>query len=220
MRKVKRMQRCVSAAIVAASVCSISALAADPKDGAVTETATVAAATELARNQLARELQIDIKTIEALSTEAQTWADGSLGCGKPGAMAAQVITSGYEVTLKTAKGNYLVHTTAKNAVVCGAATQWHSHRSGLTQYRKIEEKIDAARADLAAKLSAPPNEIRMTTYTPVEWPDRSMGCSVKGEPIVKQTTNGFQIALRYKDREYIYHTDLDRVQACPPIETN
>jgi hypothetical protein len=203
-----------------ASVASISSSAVAPQDTGTIDAAKVAAATELARNQLAHELQIDIAGIEALSTAAHTWPDSSLGCGKPGAMASQVMTPGYEVTLKSEKGNYRVHATDKYAVVCGAATQWRNPHAIGAQLKNLNIKIDEARVDLAKLLSAPLNEIHTENFVQSEWRDSSMDCVLAGEQIIKEPAKGYRIALRYAGRIYTYHTDLNRVRACPAIEVN
>ena len=120
----KQIAQCVWVVVLSVSA-SISSTAAETQDNGAAAT-TIVKATELARNELARELQMDAATIEAISTEPQTWPDSSLGCGKPGTQAAQVITPGYAVLLKTSRGNYRVHATDKSAVMCGAATQWRN----------------------------------------------------------------------------------------------
>jgi hypothetical protein len=211
-----------------ASACAaqVSSQAQDSGDG---DAAKAKAAGEAARAQLARELQLETSGIEVLSTEAQTWPDSSLGCGKSGEMAAQVITDGYAVVLKTSRGNYRVHTAKNYAVVCGPATQWRTlDRRGEQRgvpgaalpIRNINLQIDHARADLAKRLNAPENEVVMRNFVPAEWPDSSMECVVAGEEIVKQLTKGYRIALEYRGRIYPYHTDMNRVRACPAIETN
>jgi hypothetical protein len=202
--------------LVATSVGVVSTAAA--QDNGAGDAAKVKAATELARKQLASELQLDVATIEALSTEPQTWPDSSLGCGKPGTMAAQVITSGYEVLLKTPRGNYRVHTADNNVVVCGAATLWRNPRNPQVPLKELNDKIEWARADLATKLKAPQNQIRTMRFAATEWPDSSMDCAVASEQIVKKATKGYRIALNYSGRIYTYHTDMDRVRACPAIE--
>ncbi len=211
----KQILRCVWAAILVASSASISSMAAAPQDNGAADTTKAKAATELARNQLARELQMDVANIEALTTEPHTWPDSSLGCGKPGAMAAQVITSGYAVLLKTPRGNYRVHTSDQYAVICGAATQWRNlNRPGARgvglPLKNLNRQIDLAREDLSKKLTAPPKEIQTLSFVLAEWPDSSMECVVAGEDIAKQITKGYRIALQYAGRAYTYHTDLNR----------
>jgi hypothetical protein len=133
-------------------------------------------------------------------------------------MAAQVITNGYEVVLKTTRGNYRVHAAGKYAVVCGTATQWRSQRSVGLPLKELNGKIDIARADLASKLNATQNQILTMTFVATDWPDSSMDCAVASEQITKKLTKGYRIALNYAGRIYTYHTDMDRVRACPAIE--
>jgi len=213
----------VYAVVLLASAASIGSITADAQDNGTADAAKAQAATELARNQLARELQMDIATIAALSTEPQTWSDSSLGCGKPGAMAAQVITPGYAVLLKTERGNYRVHVAEAHAVVCGPATQFRNlNRPGGRgvglPLKNLNQQIELARADLAKKIHVPPAEILTLNFVLAEWPDNAMECSVEGEPIIKQVTQGYRIVLQHAGRVFTYHTDLKRVRACPAIE--
>jgi hypothetical protein len=170
-----------------------------------------------ARDRLAKELAIDVSGIEVVSSDPKTWPNSGLGCGRPGTQSLQVMTPGYEFVLKTAKGTYRVHATQKFAVVCGGATEWRNPRNVGLPLKNINAKMDAARADLAAQLNVPINEIRTQNFAPAEWPDNSMDCVVAGEELVRQSTKGYRIALRYRGRVYTYHTDLDRVRACPAI---
>jgi hypothetical protein len=133
-------------------------------------------------------------------------------------MAAQVITNGYEVMLKTTRGNYRVHVADKNAVVCGTATLFRNPRNVGLPLKDMDAKIAVARADLASKLNAPQNQIRTMSFVATEWPDSSMDCAIASEQAAKRTTKGYRIALNYAGRIYTYHTDMERVRACPAIE--
>jgi hypothetical protein len=216
----KIVAQCVCAALLMASVAARASAAEtvepDPK---------AKAASEMARITLARDLQMDVAQIEAIATDSQTWSDSSMGCGKPGSMAAQVITSGYAVTLKTPRGNYRVHVSNNNAIVCGLATQFR----GLTRpggrgvglpLRNINQQIQVARADLAKKIGVPESEIVTETFVLSQWPDSTMECPLAGEQITKQLTKGYRIVLNHRGRVYTYNTDLTRVRACPAIEAD
>ncbi|HTE40174.1 MAG TPA: hypothetical protein VK629_05055 [Steroidobacteraceae bacterium] len=185
------------------------------------------AAALLAKTQLASELKVDIAGIETLSYDPETWSDSGLGCSKPGTMAAQVISDGYAVVLKTEHGNYRVHVSGANAVVCGLATQWQSgtvgrggqpYREPGVPLRNLNEMIDKARTDLAGKLGVFEKDVRMMTFAPKQWPDSSLGCSAQGEKVSQQRQRGYVIALRKGERTYTYHTDMTTVRACPAIE--
>jgi hypothetical protein len=179
-------------------------------------------AEQRARLALARELKLEFDEVEIVSAEPQTWPDSSLGCPKPGEMAAQVITFGYAMIFKSPRGNYRVHATDNYAVVCGPATQW---RNGVVPranvpLRNINLQIDHARADLSRKLGAAESDIKTVGFVAAEWIDSSMDCPVQSEEALKQATKGYRITLEYRSRAYTYHTDLSRVRACPSIELN
>jgi hypothetical protein len=176
------------------------------------------AAIEVARATLAKKLNLDAATIEVLSTEARTWPNSGLGCSPRGSQTLQVVVSGYEVNLKTERGNYRVHATDKRAVVCQQAAVVLNPRKVGPSLRNLDDEIASARMDLADKLKIPESRIRTQNFTAVEWPDSTMDCAVVGESIVNRPSKGYIIALRYQDRVYTYHTDMRRVRACPAIE--
>jgi len=179
-------------------------------------------AEQRARQLLARDLVVEFDDTEVISREPHTWPDSSLGCGQPGDMAAQVITSGYAMVIKTSHGNYRVHATDKYAVVCGPATQWRNASGPRANMplRNINLQIERARTDLSQKLSASDADIKTVGFVADEWADSSMGCPAANESITSQVTKGYRITLEYQARAYTYHTDLVRVRACPAIETD
>jgi len=189
------------------------------QDRPVRITSQVTPATEVARRQLATELGVDATKVEVLTTEAQTWPDSSLGCGKPGSMAMQVITSGHAFVFDTPQGDYRVHATDKYAVVCRPATKWRDDRPSPAQMKRLNEKIETARIDLANRLNVRPTLIRTPRFVAAEWADSSMECEVANETTRAVPTKGYRIALSYQGRVYTYHTDLERVRACPAIES-
>ena len=58
---------------------------------------------QMAKEDLARRLELSVSEISVISVEAVDWPDTSLGCPEPGMMYAQVITPGYLIVLD-AKG--------------------------------------------------------------------------------------------------------------------
>jgi hypothetical protein len=75
---------------------------------------------ELARQDLARQLNIDPATITLIAISAVDWNDSSLGCPQPGVNYMQVITPGYNMRLDAQGKAYEYHSDAKSAVVqCG-----------------------------------------------------------------------------------------------------
>lgn len=80
---------------------------------------TIEHLSQLARADLAAELDVDADAIEVTDVEAVQWSDTSLGCPQPGMMYAQVITPGYRMTLEVDGQEYIFHTDGgERAVRC------------------------------------------------------------------------------------------------------
>jgi len=175
-------------------------------------------AIHIAINELATHTHLDASTLKVVSTEAHTWPDSSLGCGKKGQMAAQVLTQGYIITIKSGTAMHQVHATDKYAVVCDRNMMLRNSRAIEVPLRNLDNMIEKARADLAHKLNAQPTMIRTVNFIAAEWPDTSMGCVIEGEQAEAKIVKGYRIALNYRGRTFVYHTDMERVRACPPVE--
>ncbi|MDH4207574.1 MAG: hypothetical protein OEV76_01720 [Anaerolineae bacterium] len=72
---------------------------------------------ELAKEDLARRLELSVSEVSLISVEAVDWPDTSLGCPQPGMAYAQVITSGYLIVLKAGGQRYAYHTNRGDRVV-------------------------------------------------------------------------------------------------------
>ncbi len=84
-----------------------------------TPEAALPAAVEAARAQAAADLGVPLDQVEVVSYEATQWMDTSLGCPKPGKFYAQVLTPGYNVTLRVAGQELTYHTDKEShAVAC------------------------------------------------------------------------------------------------------
>jgi len=75
---------------------------------------------QIAKEDLARRLELSVSEISLISVEAVDWPDTSLGCPQPGMMYAQVITPGYLIVLEAKGQSYEYHTdTDQLSVLCG-----------------------------------------------------------------------------------------------------
>jgi len=72
---------------------------------------------QMAKEDLARKLDLSISEISVISVEAVDWPDTSLGCPQPGIMYAQVITPGFLIVLEAAGQTYDYHTDEDSSVV-------------------------------------------------------------------------------------------------------
>lgn len=82
-------------------------------------------AVQLAKEDLARRLDLSSDVIDVVSVEEVEWPDTSLGCPQPGMMYAQVITPGYCVVLGAEGQIYEYHSGGRQVVLCADGGQPH-----------------------------------------------------------------------------------------------
>jgi hypothetical protein len=66
-----------------------------------------------------------------------------------------------------------------------------------------------ARADLAARLNLPPEQIEVTDVTPKDWSDACLELPAKNETCAQIVTAGFQVVMVAGAAQYQYHTDAE-----------
>jgi hypothetical protein len=170
-----------------------------------------------AKQTLAKALGIEETDIELVKSEARSWNDSSMGCGKPGTMAMQVITPGYAVSLRANGKQHSVHVSRSSAVVCDRPTLMRKP-SQAARGRGVDALIQLAKEDLAKHLGIDAATIRVAGMQPQKWPDSTLGCSQQTENVEPGPIPGYRISLRHQNRVYTYHADMKSVHACPPIE--
>lgn len=175
-------------------------------------------AAERARQALAGHLNIAASEITVARIEPRTWSNSSMGCGEPGSMALDVITEGYAVSLAAQGKNYRVHVSAANAVVCREPTLRRNASRQAANARGLDVMIEKARQDLAQRIGVEPATVRLLGTKPQRWVDSGLDCPREGETIVAGPVNGYLISLKAQSRIFTYHSALEDVRACPPIE--
>lgn len=171
-----------------------------------------------AKQHLAQALNVAESDIVVKSVEAKTWNDSSLGCGKPGTVAMQVITDGHAVVLEAQGSEHVVHVAGNNAIVCDRPALIHKdRRRGAHLARGLDVMMQRAREDLATQLGVEPAAIRIAGMQPQQWADSSMECPIADQPVEPGPIAGYRLSLRHQGRLYTYHTDMKTVRACPPI---
>ncbi|MEL6870600.1 MAG: hypothetical protein AAFO81_12440 [Pseudomonadota bacterium] len=170
---------------------------------------------DLAVNVLADELDLPVSQITVDSVRTVTWPDGSVGCPQPGQAYGQVLTPGHKITLRAEGRVYVIHEANQHAFLC----KRQKAVAEITPEFEFSWAPQAAiaRKDLAGILGVAENDIIIANGSRRAWPDSSMGCEATDTPVVAVRTEGFAITLRYGSRNYTYHTDMERVIACPPI---
>jgi hypothetical protein len=73
-----------------------------------------------------------------------------------------------------------------------------------------QSQVDQAKQDLAGRLSVSANQIVLTDFQEITWPDSSLGCPQPGMAYTQVTVDGISIQLQVGDRVYSYHGDGNR----------
>jgi hypothetical protein len=176
---------------------------------------------EQARAEAARQLKTQPGEFTVVTVEPTQWSDSSLGCGKPGTKAAQVMTKGYTVVLERQGQRHQVSVAGSHAVMCDGTTRIAGTTRLPTSARGLDRVAMLARQDLAHRLRLDPANIGVANVEPRRWTDDDMNChSGGGAPATEnsQGTAGYRLELTASGRTYSYHTDLRSVRACPAIE--
>lgn len=69
---------------------------------------------------------------------------------------------------------------------------------------------------LAEALDLPQRRVRVVGVESYTWLDTSLGCPLPDQAYTQVETNGYRLTLSVGEREYLYHTDADRVVPCAP----
>lgn len=152
------------------------------------------------------------------SIQPHQWRDSSLGCPQPGVSYMQVITNGYVVNLSSGDRIHEVRVAGANGVIC-PMTALGSARRPAHRVTNLDAMEKGAIADLAGRIGVDAKEIRVAKRIPQRWANDTLDCAAPG---VGQSSEGavagFVLVLRHGERYYNYHTDMQRVMACPPID--
>jgi hypothetical protein len=168
--------------------------------------------------QALRDAGVDDTEYQLAAREEAEWSDSSLGCPKPGLSYMQVITHGEVLRFTGPRGAYEVHVSSNSAVLCAPRVLGTPKGLRNTRARNLDKVVEDARADLHAKLGVETKDVRLIGMTPAQWPDSSLGCPGVAPTDVREPVSGYKLLLSASGRQFIYHTDLQRTFACPPIE--
>jgi len=187
-----------------------------------------AAVGEQARAEAARQLKAEPAEFTVVTIEPTQWSDSSLGCGKPGARSAQVMTKGYTVVLERQGRRHQVNVAGSHAVMCDSATRIAGTTRLPTSARGLDRVTMLARQDLAHRLRLDVAQTGVANVEPRRWTDDDMNCSSGGggppaseaapAGAGESSSVGYRLELTASGRMYSYHTDLRSVRACPPVQ--
>jgi hypothetical protein len=121
-------------------------------------------AVALAQRTLAAKLSVAPERIDVVRISPVQWRDSSLGCPERGMTYTPALASGYEVTLRNADREHVVHVAGARAVICG--TQPASKRPAEAIIAGSLKAADAVRAAVAARLGIEPAQVRIVSTRP------------------------------------------------------
>jgi hypothetical protein len=76
------------------------------------------------------------------------------------------------------------------------------------------ELIAIARRQVGDETGLATQRIRLVSVETVRWSDSSLGCPQPEQTYAQVEIEGYRIVLMAGDREYIFHTDFDRIVRC------
>ncbi len=77
------------------------------------------------------------------------------------------------------------------------------------------ELVTLAQRRLAEDLGLPQRRIELVEVEALRWSDTSLGCPQPDQTYSEIEIPGYRIILQAGDNNYAFHTDFDRVLACP-----
>lgn len=76
------------------------------------------------------------------------------------------------------------------------------------------ELVGLARHRVSELTNMPVRRVEIVEVTAYKWVDISLGCPNKDETYPQQEVDGYRIVLSADSKQFIFHTDFDRVVAC------
>ena len=85
---------------------------------------------------------------------------------------------------------------------------------------ELDSVMEAALADLVARLGIDPSAVEVLVSERVIWPDGRIGCPEPVRPYTMEQIEGFRVVLGYESRAYHYHAGSDAVPSlCESVTT-
>ena len=152
--------RSLAVCTLVAAAALVTGVTAAAQERSKAETDAVA----LARKTLSAALTIPPDQISTISVSPAQWRDSSLGCPERGLRYLPLLTSGYEVKLRDAAREHVVHVAGTRAVVCGSQPDPKQPPTSLVA--GTLKAADAVRIALAARLGIEPARVRILSTRP------------------------------------------------------
>lgn len=169
---------------------------------------------DLAREVVARRLEIPAEAVTVVSIEAREFADSSLGCPEPGMVYQQVITPGHQAVVEAEGRRFDVRVAGAGAKICHRR-KGNSDRGRRNSELPVADLAELARADLAARLMTDDGAVSISGVRALRAQETLPGCAPQCEP--NAAVCAYAISLLHDGRRYDYLASAGKVTPCPPI---
>jgi hypothetical protein len=142
------------------------------------------------RQAIAERLNIELADLQIEQVEQVDWTDACLGLAGPEEMCAEVITPGFQLTVR------------RN----GELLQVHTDLTGA-QIRLAGDGPEVNLSPLASKLGVPLDSIEIHTLEAVTWPDACLGAAGADELCAQVLTPGYGGVLTANGQSYEFRLD-------------
>jgi hypothetical protein len=78
------------------------------------------------------------------------------------------------------------------------------------------ELVRLTREAVARETDLPARRVQLISVEAVVWTDSTLNCPPPDAQPVAMTIDGYRILLRVGERDYLFHTDIDRFIRCDP----
>ena len=207
---VYRMRRCQfeygAGCMILCSFFACAAIGTAVAVGAQERSSAEADAVSLARQSVAAKLSLPLERIKTVSVAPAQWRDSSLDCRERGVTYTPALASGYEVKLRDAEREHVVHVAGGRAIICGS--QSDSKPSPTPMISASLKAAAAVRTALAARLGIEPARVRIVSTRSFR---SSPPCAGAPDP---PNSAALIVAAEAAAQTFRYYADDARVAHC------
>ncbi|NWF69844.1 MAG: hypothetical protein HXY40_12235 [Chloroflexi bacterium] len=166
---------------------------------------------------LATALRIPASGIQVVRVEPAFWMTADLGCALESAAGQR--TQGYRFILLAADQFYEYHSDSGTQFLrCAEIDPTAAATLAIGTLLQIDpiaaELVALAQRRLAQELDLPLRRIQLVDLRLVRWTDSSLGCPQPEQTYTPMQIDGYRIVLSVGERQYVFHTDFDRLIPC------
>jgi hypothetical protein len=124
--------------------------------------------------------------------------------------------AGYKLLYLVGERVYEYHTdTTSTVLMCGQANLYDERPELFLQLDPVAAELGRLAVErVASDLDLPQTRIDLISVRPMTWDDASLGCPLRGEFYAQLPVQGYQLVLVAGGRQYVFHSNEDRLVLC------